>query len=370
MTASSMKTAYIVRRQGHGGGAEQAAQRLADHLSAHWAVHRLSAGSRFEGRVVAGARGPVWWRAARFAGSVDGLLRDTSGVILSLERGPDCHIYRAGDGVHLRWRALRFGSSPAWMVNPLHWLYPRLEAKTVRSARFVVANSNMVRREMETFYPQAAGKLRVIPNGFEPGMFFPDLAPDLDLKKELALAESSRLFLFVGGGWERKGLGRAMELVAGYNQSIGPNEPPGMLLVIGKGNPRAYADLMEQLKLTLSVRFLGRQSDIRRFYHASDIFILPTLYDPCSNACLEAMACGCPVITTNNNGASEFIDHGRTGFVLDDDPHEVIVWIRAVSGNRREVADSVAGLTVEREMMAFSDLMHRVPRLNLSGITP
>ena len=53
-------------------------------------------------------------------------------------------------------------------------------------------------------------------------------------------------------------------------------------------------------------------------YHAADIFLLPTIYDPFSNACLEALAAGRPVITTRANGFSEVIETGRHGTILDD----------------------------------------------------
>jgi UDP-glucose:(heptosyl)LPS alpha-1,3-glucosyltransferase len=53
-------------------------------------------------------------------------------------------------------------------------------------------------------------------------------------------------------------------------------------------------------------------------YEAADIFLLPTLYDPFSNACLEALAAGRPVITTRGNGFSEIIENGRHGTVIDD----------------------------------------------------
>jgi UDP-glucose:(heptosyl)LPS alpha-1,3-glucosyltransferase len=65
-----------------------------------------------------------------------------------------------------------------------------------------------------------------------------------------------------------------------------------------------------------STIFLGFEPRLELFLAAADLFILPTLYDPFSNVCLEAMACGTPVITTANNGASEIIDQGRTGFIL------------------------------------------------------
>ena len=54
-----------------------------------------------------------------------------------------------------------------------------------------------------------------------------------------------------------------------------------------------------------------------RVYAAADIFILPTIYDPFSNACLEALACGLPVITTRSNGFSEIIENGVHGSIVD-----------------------------------------------------
>jgi UDP-glucose:(heptosyl)LPS alpha-1,3-glucosyltransferase len=53
-------------------------------------------------------------------------------------------------------------------------------------------------------------------------------------------------------------------------------------------------------------------------YGAADIFLLPTIYDPFSNACLEALASGCPVVTTRANGFSEIIESGVHGSVVDD----------------------------------------------------
>ena len=51
---------------------------------------------------------------------------------------------------------------------------------------------------------------------------------------------------------------------------------------------------------------------------SGSIFILPTIYDPFSNACLEALDAGLPVITTKANGVSEIIESGRHGTVVDD----------------------------------------------------
>jgi UDP-glucose:(heptosyl)LPS alpha-1,3-glucosyltransferase len=81
------------------------------------------------------------------------------------------------------------------------------------------------------------------------------------------------------------------------------------LLVAGRGNQRPYK--------SKRVKFLGEVRDLVRVYAAADIFILPTIYDPFSNACLEALACGLPVITTRSNGFSEIIENGVHGSIVD-----------------------------------------------------
>jgi len=66
-----------------------------------------------------------------------------------------------------------------------------------------------------------------------------------------------------------------------------------------------------------SILFLGHVEKIESVFCASDMFILPTFYDPFSNVCLEAMACGLPVITTRLNGAAEIIEDKVSGIVVD-----------------------------------------------------
>jgi UDP-glucose:(heptosyl)LPS alpha-1,3-glucosyltransferase len=66
------------------------------------------------------------------------------------------------------------------------------------------------------------------------------------------------------------------------------------------------------------VQFLGEVADLVPAYAAADVFILPTIYDPFSNACLEALACGLPVITTRCNGFSEIIEDSVHGSVVED----------------------------------------------------
>ena len=59
----------------------------------------------------------------------------------------------------------------------------------------------------------------------------------------------------------------------------------------------------------------GPQPDVKPYYVAADAFVLPTIYDPCPNAALEAMACGLPIITSDKSGAAEIALEHAAGLV-------------------------------------------------------
>jgi UDP-glucose:(heptosyl)LPS alpha-1,3-glucosyltransferase len=64
------------------------------------------------------------------------------------------------------------------------------------------------------------------------------------------------------------------------------------------------------------VTFLGPSDRVAQIYHAGDVLVHPTYYDPCSRVVLEAMVSGLPCVTTRWDGASEMIVDGRNGYVL------------------------------------------------------
>jgi UDP-glucose:(heptosyl)LPS alpha-1,3-glucosyltransferase len=90
------------------------------------------------------------------------------------------------------------------------------------------------------------------------------------------------------------------------------------LLVAGRGEAGPYKTTRLRFWREDPVQFLGEVGDLAAIYAAADIFILPTIYDPFSNACLEALATGLPVITTHSNGFSEIIEDGMHGSIVDN----------------------------------------------------
>jgi UDP-glucose:(heptosyl)LPS alpha-1,3-glucosyltransferase len=361
----TVPTLYIVRRRrGGAGGAERVAERLERDFESNWAVRLLCAGDTFEGRHIPGTRGPPWWRSLRFLAAIDGLGLDRpDSVVLSMELGPRCDIYRAGDGIHRQNLRLRFGRSRRWMLNPWHWVAPLLEKRGMSSARFIVANSDYVRRAIVREYPQFAAKVEVVHNGFDPDVFHLPIEPPDVLRARLGLAAEALVLLFSGSGFERKGLADAVRIAAAASRLADPR--PVRLVVCGRGQAGPYRALSESLGSGASFDFRGAVDNIGDYYRAADCMVLPTRNDPFSNSVLEALACGCPVVTTSNNGAAEVVADGETGVVVDWPVAEGDV-VRAarfvVTGVRRSKAEIAASVGHLRgaETKAFESLFQRI----------
>ena len=239
-------------------------------------------------------------------------------VLFSLERVWTCDIYRAGDGVHSAWLARRrkFEIPLKQFVrggSRKHRDLLQLEASLFedRKAGHVIAASQMVVNEVTDLYSYPADKIDIVRNGIPLDRFRFDPGLREKSREELKLKEDEIALLFVGSGWERKGLLFAIEAMAlCKNQKL-------RLVVAGRGDVRPYKTTPLRFWRENPVKFIGEVADLVPVYAAADIFILPTIYDPFSNACLEALASGLPVITSPSNGFSEVIEERVHGSILD-----------------------------------------------------
>jgi UDP-glucose:(heptosyl)LPS alpha-1,3-glucosyltransferase len=231
-------------------------------------------------------------------------------ILMSLERIWRCDVFRAGDGVHKAWLNRRKKLESPWRhfarrFNRKHNDILRLEKSLLddRGADRVIANSQMVKSEIVDLYNYRRDKVDIVRNGIPLARFGVDPARRDRARADLRLESDDVVALFVGSGWQRKGLRYAIQATEACAN------PKLRLLVAGRGD-----SLHPHSNRT---RFLGEVADLSPIYAAADIFILPTIYDPFSNACLEALACGLPVITTRANGFCEIMEDRIHGSIVD-----------------------------------------------------
>lgn len=241
-------------------------------------------------------------------------------LVQSHERIACCDVYRAGDGVHREWlaqrrRILGFFGKLGIALNPYHRYTLAAEKRLFHSPdlKAVICNSSMVKDEILRNFNIAPEKLHVIYSGIDTETFNPGLKTlhRSALRQHYIIPQDAPLFLFVGSGFERKGLNSLLKAMAQLPAH-------SHLVVVGKDKAAdRYQQLATQLGINARVHFVGGQQDVRPFYGAADAFVLPTLYDPFPNVALEAFACGLPVVTSTKSGAAEFIRNGENGFVCD-----------------------------------------------------
>jgi len=183
--------------------------------------------------------------------------------------------------------------------------------------RRVIANSDMVRREVEEHFPRVAGRVRVVYNGADPERFSPELKRKhrAAVREEFRVPPDALVGAFVGHDWRRKGLFTYLEALGLLARK--PTPRPVCALVVGRGNTRRARAFAGRQGVAELVRFTGDcQPDA--FYGASDLLVLPSYYDPCANVTMEALACGLPVVTSAHNGAHELLTPGENGFYVQD----------------------------------------------------
>ncbi|MEG3640081.1 glycosyltransferase family 4 protein [Magnetococcus sp. PR-3] len=239
-------------------------------------------------------------------------------LVQSHERIPCCDLYRAGDGVHREWLKQRkrfMGWKAAWADRmPYHRYILDAESRLFNSQQLkaVVCNSAMVKQELMDHFDMPSHKLHVIYSGIDSDRFHPDLKEHRhSVREQWKIPQDVPLFLFVGSGFERKGVGPLLQALAQMPKQA-------YLLIVGKDKKRsAYQTLAKKLGLSARVRFCGPQKDVRPFYGAADGVALPTLYDPFPNVALEAMACGLPLLSSTKSGAMDLIESGHNGWLCD-----------------------------------------------------
>lgn len=372
-----MKIAIIRKKYNPYGGAERYLQLLSEALvrqghevhilSNHW-VQKGDAGIVFHRVPMLG--GLSLFKVWSFPVACRRRLRTLAGaVVFSNERLFRQDIFRASDGVHQTWLRIRsqqasFLRRLTFLLNPLHlsvrffdwYIYNR------RAFGKIIAPSRFIKNDILRNYPRVREEdIRVIYNGVDLERFHPRNKSRYReaVHKELGLPPDTRLLLFVGTGFERKGLMAAVEALRYLPETI-------RLLVIGKGNAKRFRKQAERWGVGKRVLFRGGVAEgVERYYGAADLVVAPNLYEPMANVILEAMATGIAVVTSRASGNSEVVDEGRCGWLLDhpEDPIEIARQVQRAldaSGNpdlEGHARSQASQYTLERTIREIMNLL-------------
>lgn len=167
--------------------------------------------------------------------------------------------------------------------------------------RFIAVSSS-IRKELHRTFGIGYNKITVIPNGVNTATFKHQNTDDTRRKYQL---DNRFIVLFVGRDDPQKGVGNLVKAV----KDLAVHIPEIMLVMVGQRD--IYSD-----KHILCLPRVSR-SELVKLYSLSDVFVLPSVYEPFGIVLLEAMACETPCIGYRIGGIPDIIDHDRTGLLVE-----------------------------------------------------
>lgn len=216
-------------------------------------------------------------------------------------------------------------------ISPAARLYRRVGyPRTAKVADAIIINSESLRSEVERHLDVDPEKLRLIPEAVDHDLFRPG-DPDLARRR---LAQRYGLdgpfVLFVSSLWPYKncdGLLRAFALAK-------PDLDGHKLAVVGPGRDAAYVASLRALAARLGIAddvvWVGGvplEATVD-FYRAADVFVYPSHNETFGLTILEAMACGCPVVTSDRSAMPETA--GGAALLVDpEDPSSIAAAVLA-----------------------------------------
>jgi glycosyltransferase involved in cell wall biosynthesis len=207
-----------------------------------------------------------------------------------------------------------------WFVIPEHflkhdqWYFNAFVPLYCRFADAFVAVSRAVKADVVKHVGVDPGKVFPIHNGFDPALF----QPVRDPQRLAAVRERYKLpehfILWCGQIESRKNVARLLRAFASIKDEV-----PHQLVLAGeqRWSTRVELKVIEELHLEERIIFPGwiEHTDLPAVYSLADLFAFPSLYEGFGIPLVEAMACGCPIVTANTCAPPEVLD--GAGWLVD-----------------------------------------------------
>lgn len=317
------------------GGAETSTLQFLHHLlrngvEAHvFTRSRPSPTPTLHVHTVSGAAMSRTRQSLTFARRVERLLRERSFDIVHAItpcRGADVYQPRGGTVAEsvARNLALRKSEAGRWLKRYANYFNVKqryglgVERRLFADPKgpMIVAISRYVAEQLKRHYGLTDVRIRLVYNAVNPDAATPEQRAEdrMRIRRDYGVEEADCLVVQVAHNFRLKGVQHWMEALARLVRGGGRFRS----LVIGKGESDQWHRLAVRWGVEQYLTFTGPTDRVAAFLHAADVLVHPTYYDPCSRVVLEGMCTGLPCVTTKWDGASEVIQDGLNGYVLDE----------------------------------------------------
>jgi glycosyltransferase involved in cell wall biosynthesis len=237
-----------------------------------------------------------------------------------------------------------------------------LKAAILRGgSRKVVFVSERLEQHLQPRFGLTAAQCAIIPNGVDTEAFRP--ARDRSLRAELGIPDDTSLIGAIGNVRKPK----AYDVLLHAARTL-IDRAQRFHLVIAGDCANALGGKLEQLRRDLGIErqvtFLGLRPDVPRILNNLDVFALSSLTEGFSIACVEAMACGVPVVATRSGGPEQILE-GEAGLLVPTgDPQSLALAIERVISSEELAAMLTARATKRvHEQYSLATMLSRYEEL-------
>lgn len=233
-------------------------------------------------------------------------------LVVGMNKMPGIDVYYAGDSCFLA----KAHTQRPWIyrLTPRYRHFAAFERAVFAAAgkTRILSISPRERDIYTTTHGTPAHRFHPLPPGLEPDRGEADDNAASAVRRELGVASNELLLLFVGSGFVKKGLDRALRGLAALPESLRPRT---LFCIAGADRAKRFRRLARRLGVVHRVRFLGGRDDIPALLRAADGLVLPAYDENTGTVILESAIAGLPALVTANCGYAAYVAEHNTGIV-------------------------------------------------------
>ena len=205
--------------------------------------------------------------------------------------------------------------------------FRRYATEAASGAKRIITISNDNDELVKELFPGSSDRTVFMRNGYDPERFFPEKTGARRILAAFDILLKKKLVMFAGKLAYFKGVDVLLEAARLYE-----GERPDEIVTVIAGDGELAEQLKKQAeKIALrDMHFLGSLdiSQLRALYSAADVCVVPSRREPFGLVAVEALACGCPVIATNQGGLPDIINDDVGALIDVDDAFGLSVAIQ------------------------------------------
>lgn len=278
-------------------------------------------------------------------------------------------VVKSAPSLVIHFKTLHAYTAPA-SVRPAALAYRRMSyPRTARLADAIIINSESLRQEVRHYLDVDPAKLHLIPEAVDHELFRPGDRDEAWTRVSTEYGVTRPFVLFVSSLWPYKNCAGLLRAFAAAKSELGERQ----LVLVGPGRDGEHATelraLAEELGIDKDVVWVGGVplEETVHFYRSADVFVYPSFNETFGLPILEAMACGCPVVTSDVSAMPETA--GGAALLADpQDPESIAGAIVEACGDENErlrargpvrASEFTWAATAERTLAVYRDVHAR-----------